>query len=124
MTDRIEVSVADLAAALERFHLDVRPGTPHWLRGEQAKTVNGEIANADEVARALHRTLSAYAAHREPEPEPEPPVVTHAYEYGDGELRVIEAVLGALAGLPKDAEERVMSYVAWRSGYLIYPDVD
>lgn len=61
-SDRIEVSVADLAAALEEFGLMVRTGG----FARPLATVRGTVADPDKVADVLFRTLSAHAAHREP----------------------------------------------------------
>jgi hypothetical protein len=110
-----DVTAGQLAGALEGLTvtIDERGGVTSNTPGVYA----GRLAYPKTVARALLEGITR-------QPEPEPPAVTHAYEYGDAELRAIEAVMGTLAGLPKDGEERVLSYVCWRLGYLLYPDSD
>lgn len=149
-SDRIEVSVADLTAALEGFRVAVQ--TLDYGEHE------GPLSDPDKVAEALFATLSANAAHCEPEPGVtrerliraltgynlvigeaseaagpvtwprqvaselmermgEPPAVTHAYEYGDAELRVIAVIAEALTSLgDPDAVARVIRYLADRYG--------
>lgn len=126
-----------LFATLTRMaaHRDPEPdaGTPRFAGdletaiarlGEVTVRVNGLIALGTILYPGTVAGRILQALNGQQEPEPEPPAVTHSYEYGDRELRAMETVLGALAGLGRDAEERVMSYVAWRLGYLIYPDGD
>jgi hypothetical protein len=73
--DRIEVSVADLAAALEGFLLEGRYTGVTAYRTTQ-EPVPVVVLHPAEVADVLYRTLSANAAHRDPEP------VGHAAEAG------------------------------------------
>jgi hypothetical protein len=96
-----EVTVSELAAALESFRLDGIDVT--------GKRISVEVADADELAESLHATLSRMAALREPEPSA--PIVLRRR---DAELSAISYILAALEDLDAGAIGRVLDYVCSR----------
>jgi hypothetical protein len=125
-----DITVEQLASALEGFYVTVHAEGAHVQRGQ--------IADADETAEALHATLSRMAALRHPWADPDanpdlcascgnqflPGQVCNACQDAephliplrdDPEINAIRAITGLLNGLPgRPARQRVMDYLTAR----------
>jgi hypothetical protein len=105
VADRIGVSVADLAAALEDFNVEV---TSPFRERTGTTNAGGIIANPGEVADALYRTLSVNAGEIHP--------LDRAGGEADEELAAIATAVGHFECLDELAVRRVLRYLADRYG--------
>src|SRR5215469_14098470 len=106
MTDMIGVRPGQLAAALDGFRLEVRVHATTGAMG--TSQVSGEIADAQEVARALYATLSRMWS----EELGKPPVLLPPPD-GDPEIRAMQVIADALAPFDREAPGPVERILRW-----------